>query len=158
MKWLASPRPLSLLVSRYVNHSNFCLVPVYHLLFNIFWQLYKSTHILMADTLADPAPHPAALTTSVPALQAGNKTNHRRIIICCDGTFNDRETQDPFTNVSKIVGCIGPIDDRNDQRRYHQLPIYLDGIGTGTTKWGGRWDGATGASMDLFLRIRRIII
>jgi uncharacterized protein (DUF2235 family) len=79
----------------------------------------------------------------------GVKTNHRRIIICCDGTWNDRETRDPVTNVSRIISCLEPIDDRDKTRRYHQLPIYLDGIGTGTTWFGRRYAGATGAGENL---------
>lgn len=86
------------------------------------------------------------------------KKEHRRIIICCDGTWNDRETRDPFTNVSKIINCIATMG-QEDGKVYHQIPIYLDGIGTGTTWFGKRLDGATGASMDssLFCSLSEMI-
>jgi hypothetical protein len=72
----------------------------------------------------------------------------RRIIICCDGTWNDRETNDPFTNVSKLISCLASVDVRDEERQYEQLPIYLDGIGTGTTFWGSLYEGATGKSRN----------
>ena len=68
---------------------------------------------------------------------------HRRIIICCDGTWNDRETNQPFTNVTRIQSCLAVRDKRGDES-YEQLSYYIDGIGTGST-WGGAiHDGSTG--------------
>ncbi|KAH0565546.1 hypothetical protein GP486_001059 [Trichoglossum hirsutum] len=76
---------------------------------------------------------------------------HRRIIVCCDGTWNDRETQDPFTNVSTFVGCLAHIDNRFG-KLYHQIPVYLDGIGTGNTAVGKRYYGATGIGIERKIR------
>ncbi|KAF2804344.1 uncharacterized protein BDZ99DRAFT_502736 [Mytilinidion resinicola] len=77
---------------------------------------------------------------------------HRRIILCCDGTWNDRETNDPFTNVTKFISCLDSVDDRGKERQYEQIPIYLDGIGTGTTLSGSLYEGATGKSISRKLR------
>ena len=69
---------------------------------------------------------------------------HRRIIICCDGTWNDRETDQPLTNVTRIQSCLAVRDTRGEER-YEQLSYYIDGIGAGTT-WGGAiHDGSTGS-------------
>ncbi|XP_014550038.1 hypothetical protein COCVIDRAFT_32114 [Bipolaris victoriae FI3] len=75
----------------------------------------------------------------------------RRIIICCDGTWNDRETKQPFTNVTRILSCIEPQDDTNNNR-YDQLPYYIDGIGTGTTWLGRGKSGATGSGISRKIR------
>ncbi len=69
---------------------------------------------------------------------------HRRIIICCDGTWNDRETNQPLTNVTRIQSCLA-VRDKRDNESYEQLSYYIDGIGAGTT-WGGAiHDGSTGS-------------
>ena len=68
---------------------------------------------------------------------------HRRIIICCDGTWNDRETNQPLTNVTRIQSCLA-VRDKRGSEKYEQLSYYIDGIGAGTT-WGGAiHDGSTG--------------
>lgn len=60
---------------------------------------------------------------------------YRRAIVCCDGTWNDRETEQPFTNVTKLISCIAS-EATCREARYEQIPYYIDGIGTGTT-WLG---------------------
>lgn len=72
---------------------------------------------------------------------------HRRLIVCCDGTWNDRETKQPFTNVTRIQSCLEATDDR-DQQHYEQISFYIDGIGTDTTLWGKYWTGATGIGIS----------
>ncbi|KAK8108169.1 uncharacterized protein PG998_010182 [Apiospora kogelbergensis] len=80
----------------------------------------------------------------------------KRIIICCDGTWNDRETEQPFTNVTKILSCIRSAGYMYYYRetkstvhmRYQQSVHYIDGIGTGTTWFGQRMDGAKGTSIN----------
>ncbi|CAI4218421.1 unnamed protein product [Parascedosporium putredinis] len=75
--------------------------------------------------------------------------NHRRrIIICCDGTWNDREAEQPFTNVTRILDCIDTAGfGDHPMQRFEQLVYYMDGIGTGTTWVGARVDGAFGTSI-----------
>lgn len=82
-----------------------------------------------------------------------SKYIHRRIIICCDGTWNDREENQPFTNVTRIQSCFEPRDYRS-KKRYEQLSYYLDGIGTGTTWFGSRHDGLTGKSKKIYHNIQ----
>ena len=80
---------------------------------------------------------------------------HRRIIICCDGTWNDRETNQPLTNVTRIQSCLADRDKRHEER-YEQLSYYIDGIGAGTTLGGAIHDGSTGSGnkfLELFNRI-----
>lgn len=73
--------------------------------------------------------------------------HRRRIIICCDGTWNDRETEQPFTNVTKILDCIDTAGfGDHPKQRFQQLVYYMDGIGTGTTWVGARVDGVFGTS------------
>jgi uncharacterized protein (DUF2235 family) len=76
----------------------------------------------------------------------GAPSIHRRIILCSDGAWNDRETDDPPTNVTKLISCLDSVDKRDKIHHYEQLPIYLDGIGTGTTYVGSFYEGATGKS------------
>jgi hypothetical protein len=71
----------------------------------------------------------------------------KRIIICCDGTKNDRETEQPLTNVTRILSCIDTAgSDVHNETRFDQITHYIDGIGTGTTPLGSAYDSAFGAS------------
>ena len=86
--------------------------------------------------------------------KAGNPEElgrYRRIIICCDGTWNDRETDQPLTNVTRIQSCFALRDERQTNHRYEQLSYYLDGIGAGTTWTGAIHDGSTGSGRVVLL-------
>ena len=77
----------------------------------------------------------------------------RRIIICCDGTWNDRETNQPLTNVTRIQSCLA-VRDKRGEETYEQLSYYIDGIGAGST-WGGAiHDGSTGRGNTCLESIR----
>ena len=91
-----------------------------------------------------PMIYAASSNMKGPLLQLLSPQIHRRIIICCDGTWNDRETKKPFTNVARIMSCIESRDDRDDCR-YEQLPHYVPGIGTGRLWLGKYISGATGS-------------
>ncbi|MDJ0730340.1 MAG: DUF2235 domain-containing protein [Crocosphaera sp.] len=52
----------------------------------------------------------------------------RRLIVCCDGTWQDLETGYP-TNVVKMSEAIKPLDSRNGNHIY-QIVYYDEGIGT----------------------------
>lgn len=75
----------------------------------------------------------------------------RRLIVCCDGTWQDLEQPYP-TNVAKMVQAIKPVDDSD----IHQIVYYDEGLGTKQintklslndflTKLGG---GALGLGID----------
>ena len=74
----------------------------------------------------------------------------RRLIVCCDGTWNDRETDQPLTNVARILSCLEAVDRREYGCLYQQIPLYIDGIGTGTRLSHG--EGATGKGRQFLLR------
>jgi hypothetical protein len=81
---------------------------------------------------------------------------HRRIIVCCDGTWNDRQTSQEVTNETRILNCIASAHNVG-HRRYEQLPYYIDGIGTGTKLLGSWWDGATGEGESICSIPRRFL-
>ena len=65
----------------------------------------------------------------------------RRLIVCCDGTWNDSiSTESPLTNVSRISRCIPNIGENG----VVQLVSYYTGVGSGTSKPGNIIDGMTG--------------
>ena len=78
---------------------------------------------------------------------AKNSLVHRRIIICLDGTWNDKEAVQPFTNVVRLQALLAAKVHRNGTTRYEQISYYIDGIGTNTTWFGRKWDGAFGTGM-----------
>jgi uncharacterized protein (DUF2235 family) len=51
----------------------------------------------------------------------------RKLIVCCDGTWNKPYEQDGPTNVVKMVRAIRPVDDNN----VSQIVFYHPGVGTG---------------------------
>jgi uncharacterized protein (DUF2235 family) len=72
----------------------------------------------------------------------------KRIIICCDGTWNTlKKMKDGklcLTNVVKIKDAIEP-KDKND---ILQIPYYDEGIGTSGSKLKQIFDGATGTGIS----------
>ena len=65
----------------------------------------------------------------------------KRLIICCDGTFNDSvSTNDPLTNVSRLSRCIDDVGADGTP----QIVYYHTGIGSGTSKFSNLKDAATG--------------
>src|SRR5437763_1948195 len=68
-------------------------------------------------------------------------TPRKRLIICCDGTWNNSiSTDSPLTNVSRISRCIPCADSKG----ILQVVSYYTGIGSGTSKLGNIIDGMTG--------------
>ncbi|CZR66807.1 uncharacterized protein PAC_16708 [Phialocephala subalpina] len=67
----------------------------------------------------------------------------KRIIVCCDGTWNSETFPTPLTNVSLLSRCILPFDDD-----IPQVVLYQPGIGTGTSKIGNVVEGATGRGLE----------
>lgn len=74
-------------------------------------------------------------------LYTGPRFDKRRkkIIVCCDGTWNSEHFKQPQTNVSRIARAVKPYDDDvhqhmdGDPRQSPQVVLYLNGIGTGTS-------------------------
>ncbi|KAI0889563.1 uncharacterized protein GGS22DRAFT_148610 [Annulohypoxylon maeteangense] len=78
-------------------------------------------------------------TTSGPRHTATKK----KIIICCDGTWNSENSNEQRSNVSEISRCIMPYD----QDGVPQIVFYQPGVGTGTSKLGNVWEGLTGRGL-----------
>ncbi|KAE8440705.1 hypothetical protein EG329_006791 [Mollisiaceae sp. DMI_Dod_QoI] len=73
----------------------------------------------------------------------------KRIIVCCDGTWNDSiSTDSPLTNVARISRCIPGISASG----IVQIVSYYCGIGSGTSKPGNFVDGLTGRGVSANIR------
>jgi hypothetical protein len=55
--------------------------------------------------------------------------DHKRLIVCCDGTWNDADSAAEFTNVVRITRAIKPIDGRSNPA-IPQIVYYHSGVGT----------------------------
>lgn len=63
---------------------------------------------------------------SVRPRQALRIPKNKRLIVCCDGTTNDRNRKEPVTNVARIERFIAAEDYEGKQ----QITHYLTGVGT----------------------------
>ena len=54
----------------------------------------------------------------------------KRIVVCCDGTWNDADSSQEFTNVVRMARAILPIDGR-EGKETAQVVYYESGVGTG---------------------------
>ena len=71
----------------------------------------------------------------------GAKQNKKKLIVCCDGAWNDRISSDsPLTNVSRISRLITDTDDDG----IPQVVYYHTGVGSGTSPAGNVVDGMSG--------------
>lgn len=65
----------------------------------------------------------------------------KRLVVCCDGTYNNSvSTDNPLTNVARLSRCIDDVDKDGTL----QMSYYHTGIGSGTSKWANAADAATG--------------
>jgi hypothetical protein len=53
----------------------------------------------------------------------------KRLIVCCDGTWNDNDAGTGYTNVSRLAWAIQPTDNRNG-KDVAQIVFYQSGVGT----------------------------
>jgi len=53
----------------------------------------------------------------------------KRIVVCCDGTWNDNDSGTGYTNVSRLAWAIQPADKR-DGKDITQIVFYQSGVGT----------------------------
>ncbi|KAJ5046839.1 uncharacterized protein L3040_004064 [Drepanopeziza brunnea f. sp. 'multigermtubi'] len=65
---------------------------------------------------------------------ARSSTPSKRLIVCCDGTWNAGDDGQSLTNVAKISRCIADVDDWNGMKDVVQIVYYVRGVGTGTWK------------------------
>jgi uncharacterized protein (DUF2235 family) len=65
----------------------------------------------------------------------------KRIIVCCDGTWNDSVSSDsPLTNVARISRLIAD----TGKSGIAQVVYYHTGVGSGTSQLGNIIDGMSG--------------
>ncbi|KAI1452523.1 hypothetical protein F4805DRAFT_447077 [Annulohypoxylon moriforme] len=77
------------------------------------------------------------------AIIQNNTATRKKIVICCDGTWNSENSKRKRSNVSEISRCITPYD----RDGIPQIVFYQPGIGTGTSKLGNVWEGLTGTGL-----------
>src|SRR6186997_1837068 len=53
----------------------------------------------------------------------------KRLVVCCDGTWNDSDNGTGYTNVSRLAWAIQPVDKR-DGKEIAQIVFYQSGVGT----------------------------
>jgi Uncharacterized alpha/beta hydrolase domain (DUF2235) len=53
----------------------------------------------------------------------------KRLVVCCDGTWNDSDSGTGYTNVSRLAWAIRPTDAR-DGKDIAQIVFYQSGVGT----------------------------
>jgi hypothetical protein len=73
-------------------------------------------------------------------------TAKKRLIVCCDGTWNDSiSTDSPLTNVARISRCIPGVSGSHvGGSHVVQIVSYYTGIGSGTSRGGNIIDGMIG--------------
>ncbi|KAF8849226.1 hypothetical protein BDZ45DRAFT_810158 [Acephala macrosclerotiorum] len=104
----------------------------------------------MGDRTADKA------STYVETSLVSGKQIHKRLIVCCDGTWNagDLESKS-LTNVAKIARCISDVDSwkgRDEEITYTQIVHYQPGVGMGTSKAANVYDAMTGRGLSKAIR------
>lgn len=70
----------------------------------------------------------------------------KRIIVCCDGTWNDEQSGGEVTNVVRMSRAVLPLDERGPQP-VHQVVYYHPGVGTGS-RLDRLVGGGTGAGLS----------
>jgi uncharacterized protein (DUF2235 family) len=53
----------------------------------------------------------------------------KRLVVCCDGTWNDSDNGTDYTNVARLAWSVQPIDTR-DGNDIAQIVFYQSGVGT----------------------------
>ncbi|KAH8653931.1 hypothetical protein BGZ60DRAFT_158238 [Tricladium varicosporioides] len=118
--------------------------------------LDKSSSYVEAQSPKHDRSHPFSPATLKPQLKFPDK----RLIVCCDGTWNASDVNgQPLTNVARIARCISDVDDwtppeqrGTSERNYIQIVHYQPGVGNGTGWAANVWDGVTGRGLDKSIR------
>ena len=53
----------------------------------------------------------------------------KRVVVCCDGTWNDSDNGTDYTNVARLAWSVRPTDTR-DGNDIAQIVFYQSGVGT----------------------------
>jgi len=53
----------------------------------------------------------------------------KRLVVCCDGTWNDTDSEEDLTNVSRLAWAVQPVDTRNG-KDVAQIVFYQSGVGS----------------------------
>jgi hypothetical protein len=72
--------------------------------------------------------------------QMDHEKRPKKIIVCCDGTWQGETFAKPSTNVLRITRCITPSDGEGTP----QVVYYQPGVGTGTSRLANLVDGCIG--------------
>ena len=72
----------------------------------------------------------------------------KRLVVCCDGTWNDTDQGTDYTNVSRLAWAIKPIDANG----VPQIVYYQSGVGTAGTKASQIASGALGMGLSHNMR------
>ncbi|TGJ86864.1 hypothetical protein E0Z10_g1916 [Xylaria hypoxylon] len=75
----------------------------------------------------------------------------RRLIVCCDGTWHDNDTEDPLSNVARIAMCISS-DDPNPNFPFTQILHYQSGVGTSAFALENLYEGAVASAISEDIR------
>lgn len=84
-------------------------------------------------------------------LEESAKMAMKRLIVCCDGTWNDADSGGGFTNVVRIAHTIKAIDDRSSPD-IKQVVYYHSGVGTGGDSLIQVVGGGTGLGLSRNVR------
>ena len=72
----------------------------------------------------------------------------KRLVVCCDGTWNDSDQGVYYTNVSRLAWAIKPVDAKG----VPQIVFYQSGVGTAGTKSSQILSGAVGIGLSHNMR------
>ena len=72
----------------------------------------------------------------------------KRLIVCCDGTWNNADSKDAETNVALMARAI----HANPKDGPQQIVLYLRGVGSSGLLAETLWEGATGYGLDENIR------
>lgn len=75
----------------------------------------------------------------------------KRIVVCCDGTWNDVDTGTDFTNVVRIARAVNPVDNRSSEAT-KQIVYYHSGVGSGGDAVAHVVEGGTGLGLSRNVR------
>ena len=70
----------------------------------------------------------------------------KRIIVCCDGTWNDLEMR-YITNVGRLIQALSPVGSSGGEDIV-QLVFYDDGVGSDSSGFRRKWEGGLGKGID----------
>src|ERR1700761_2433380 len=73
----------------------------------------------------------------------------KRLVICCDGTWNNADSRSPETNVALLARSVHATQDTGGTM---QIVLYLRGVGTSGLQTEVLIEGATGLGIDENIR------